>query len=243
MRSSFDYDKYQAGEGWRIYDVLLKTESGAFNIAQTKTIEGVVSQSSACISITDPSNLPIEWGEVTATAKENEFIRLDWNTITEENNLGFEIERYSEESDVFHQVSFVEGQGNSLEETDYVFDDSNVYPGVLYHYRIKQLDLNGDYNYSDIVSAKVDVTRLMVSVFPNPVLDGSLNLSITNPTDEADFKVEIFSSEGKLMQNSSYELAQNHQILNLDVSRLSKGMYIVRMSNFSFSQVEQLIIR
>ena len=93
---------------------------------------------------------------------------LKWTTVTETNNAGFNIERSTDNKE-FREISFVKGSGTTTEVTDYSYTDKNVNAGI-YYYRLKQIDLDGSFNYS--YSAEVDINApsafILSQNFPNP---------------------------------------------------------------------------
>ena len=82
-------------------------------------------------------------------------VTLNWATATEINNRGFEVQRKSSLGD-FVSVAFIEGHGTTQQPQSYSYTDKNIESGK-YSYRLKQVDFNGVYSYSDLV--EVDVTN------------------------------------------------------------------------------------
>jgi hypothetical protein len=118
------------------------------------------------ITFTDAA-LPVEIVTFTAVSGENG-INLEWQTATETNNQGFEIERNTNSSWV--KIGFVAGNGNSVTKNDYSFIDKNPV-GDTIHYRLKQIDYNGDFNYSKEIEVKADLSPNNFSLsqnYPNP---------------------------------------------------------------------------
>ena len=111
--------------------------------------------------------LPVELTSFTAEAFDQKVI-LKWTTATELNNNGFEIQRKVAESD-FATVGFVRGEGTTTNQREYSYIDKDLVDGK-YFYRLKQVDYNGTYEYSNII--EVDVRSLneyaLEQNFPNP---------------------------------------------------------------------------
>ena len=82
-------------------------------------------------------------------------MQLQWSTATETNNQGFEIQRGTNNRDLV-TVGFVKGNGTTTETQSYTYVDNTELSGTVY-YRLKQLDLNGKYEYSKVV----EVTRVV----------------------------------------------------------------------------------
>jgi len=116
--------------------------------------------------------IPVELTTFTATVQGNA-IQLKWSTSTETNNEGFEIERLQgikiENSKDWELIGFVEGTGSTTEPINYSFIDENVQPGV-YHYRLKQIDFDGTFVYSNIVEVEImsPAEFSLYQNYPNP---------------------------------------------------------------------------
>ncbi|MDP4115526.1 MAG: YCF48-related protein, partial [Bacteroidota bacterium] len=121
-------------------------------------------------SIVKGSNigLPVELTAFTAASNKDNVV-LNWNTKTEVNNRGFEVERKSVDGH-FTTIGFVNGNGTSTEQHNYSFTDSKLAQGK-YSYRLKQLDFNGNYEYSSVVETEVVTAPMQFSLlqnYPNP---------------------------------------------------------------------------
>jgi hypothetical protein len=111
--------------------------------------------------------IPVELTSFTASVG-GQSVTLNWETATETNNSGFAIERKSATSD-FTQVGFVAGFGTTTEPKSYTYTDNGLATGI-YSYRLKQIDYDGTYEYSDVVEVEVlapDVYTLAQN-YPNP---------------------------------------------------------------------------
>jgi len=99
--------------------------------------------------------LPVSLSSFNAENIENKYSHLTWKTNSEVNNNGFEIQR-SLNSSYFELVGWVNGHGNSSTLKSYSFDDFEVIKGNTYYYRLKQVDFDGNFVYSNVVSVKFD---------------------------------------------------------------------------------------
>ena len=116
--------------------------------------------------------VPVELTSITADVIE-EGVRLNWQTATETNNKGFEIQRkemeQGNELNEWESIGFVGGFGTTTEYHTYSFTDNEDLSGV-YLYRLKQIDFDGSFKYSDEVEIKVDVPIKfsLEQNYPNP---------------------------------------------------------------------------
>ena len=118
----------------------------------------------------NPSALPVELSSFSA-AVIGQNVKINWTTETEVNNYGFEVERcaLSAECQAWENIGFVNGSGNSNSPKNYSFNDKDV-RGGKYSYRLKQIDNDGQFEYSNII--EVDI---------NLPLEFSLNQNYPNP--------------------------------------------------------------
>ncbi len=111
---------------------------------------------------------PVELASFTATTSKNG-VQLEWTTASETNNLGFAIERKLQDRDEWQKVGFVHGFGTTNEEKTYSFQDLPNQIGIL-NYRLQQIDTDGKFEYSHILSVKLEAPSQfdLAQNFPNP---------------------------------------------------------------------------
>lgn len=162
--------------------------------------------------------LPVEL--INFTGKEYDGkIQLDWNTASEINNERFEIERSTGDIE-WQTLGYVGGNGSSLDIHKYSFLDNKPLPGTNY-YRLKQVDFDGKFEYSKVISVILNFDE--VKIFPNPATD----IIEINGNVSDTIHLRLFDSQGKLV------LSQSHFSNKVDISNLEKGIYIIelRMDN------------
>lgn len=167
-----------------------------------------------------PTNpLPVELLYFTAAPKQDKVL-LAWSTATESDNAYFEIEKTKNGRD-FEQVLKVNGAGYSSSVLTYEAEDTRPFQGVSY-YRLKQVDFNGDYSYSDLVQVALsDEAGFTWNVFPNPVENHMVNVTISAPGD-AEVELQLVDAMGKTHFRSM--LAGSQLILPGD---LASGQYFL----------------
>lgn len=139
---------------------------------------------------------------------------LEWTTASEENNDYFAVEM-SRDAARFSESAKINGNGTTESLETYTYEYSNLTPGT-YYFRLRQVDFDGQYSYSDVVSLTVDGDRdfLMAS---NTVTD-FIAIDVTNPRP-----ARVLNLAGAVVAEFALTAGRN----NLDVSGLAQGMYIL----------------
>ncbi len=150
--------------------------------------------------------------------------RLTWQTASEIDNDRFELER-SFDGRNFELLSTSPGFGTTTEINNYEFYDSDYKTGEHY-YRLKQVDVDGRFEYSEIVVLDVNANDNKVSVFPNPAQD-DISVSFGNDVS-GDFALTIFSASGKKLMAQPISL-NGERTFNLSIESLPKGVYYAEL--------------
>ena len=160
------------------------------------------------------SPLPVELLSFEATAGKQS-IFLTWSTASEKNNAGFYLERSTDGTD-FDNVTWVDGHGTTNQVSNYSFEDRNVKEGVLYYYRLKQIDYDGKFEHSFVKTAMIgDLKNVILNAAPNPYR-GSTKINYTIPTDGT-VVILITDMTGRILKN-------------IDAGLQSKGSYSIPFS-------------
>ncbi|UCE05621.1 MAG: T9SS type A sorting domain-containing protein, partial [bacterium] len=111
--------------------------------------------------------VPVELSSFLASIMDGK-VKLEWITTTESNNFGFYIQRTVDTKTDWQTIGFVQGKGTTTLPQTYAFTDSDVSPGIWY-YRLKQQDLDGQINYSQIIEVDLLPTQFsLYQNYPNP---------------------------------------------------------------------------
>lgn len=142
---------------------------------------------------------------------------LQWQTASEVQNEGFEVQR-SINGERWETLDFVEGNGTTFETQNYTYYDNLPLNGMNY-YRLKQMDFDGQFEYSEVVSAELDIdNQNKISLYPNPV-QNELTIS------EGIGNITIFNALGQPIR----QLINNDALTTINTSDLSKGVYILQL--------------
>ena len=220
--------------------------SGLFNIQLRKlnpdgtiasplevyNIEGV-----SWSNTTDLDECPLVLLPVTLTSfsakPETERVLLQWTTETEQNVDRFEVERSKDGVD-FEYVTTVEANGNTSSLSMYGAHDNNPLTGYSY-YRLKAVDINGEFDYSDL--RRVEFRPANAEVYPNPARG---QVTISGLADDIEH-VRLLDSRGAAVR--SWRVAGEVQI-EAPVTDLPAGVYLVELHTASGAvQTERLVIR
>jgi hypothetical protein len=181
--------------------------------------------------------LPVELTAFTITPINNTFFRLNWNTASELNNYGYDIERSVGNNGNFEKIGFVSGNGTTYLPHDYIFDDHNVTVETNYYYRLKILDTNGKYTYSNVLSGRLKGTDFMVSDFyPNPT-EGNVQLNVFIPK-EGNLQTTVYDVLGQTVKQEIHTVTKGINKVEYNFSALAKAGYMV-----SFVYDNQTIIK
>ena len=186
------------------------------------------------------SFVPVELTSFTATVNGKEVL-LNWSTTTELNNLGFEIQRSTGLKEFF-TVGFVNGHGTTTDQQNYIFADRNLDNGT-YYYRLKQVDYDGSYEYSDVVEVEWRAfnSYLLEQNFPNPFNPiTTIGFGIQN---KSNVKITILNAIGEevaIVLNEEKEVGY-HQV-EFNATDLSSGIYFYRLQAGNFIETKKMIL-
>ncbi|MEM0995905.1 MAG: T9SS type A sorting domain-containing protein [Bacteroidota bacterium] len=183
---------------------------------------------------------PVELLYLTANAQENSIL-LNWETATETNNSGFEVQR-SLDGIEFSDLGWVNGAGNSQVNQAYDFEDFDVLPNQRYFYRLRQLDFNGGETYSNIVEAVLlkGIDYAIGGFFPNPTRgQTSLWVSLAEPTR---LQIQIVNALGQEVLRIEEKVNSGFHTFDLNVDRLAAGVYLAKVQLNNEKIMKRLVV-
>ena len=157
---------------------------------------------------------------------------IRWATATEIDNDFFEVQKTAD-GESWEVIGEVSGHGTCKEVTNYEFTDSNVSPGVSVYYRLKQVDFDGQEEYSSLVRVGLAYTEMSsLSIYPNPAVD---QVNIHWPGFILK-EVKIFNLAGVLVRSSNE--------IQIGLDGLEPGYYLIRVTDPEHEETSgRLIIR
>ena len=202
---------------------------------------GWASGSDGYILYTTNGGVPVEFNSFTATYSNNT-VKLNWSTVSELNNQGFEIERRNNRAN-WRLIGFKEGYGTTTEIHNYSFTDdlSGTNSSKLY-YRLKQVDYDGSFEYSDIV--EVDIAPIEFSLsqnYPNPFNPSTtINYSIPNAGIVTIKVYDVLGKEVATLVNED-KPAGNYEV-EFNASDLPSGIYFYQLKSERFVEIKKMIL-
>uniref|UniRef100_A0A7V3E878 Secretion system C-terminal sorting domain-containing protein n=1 Tax=Ignavibacterium album TaxID=591197 RepID=A0A7V3E878_9BACT len=182
------------------------------------------------------ANIPVELTNFVANVVDRDVL-LNWSTATEINNLGFEVERKASDNGSWSKLAFIKSAGTTTEPQQYSYKDSRLESGK-YSYRLKIVDLDGTYSYSDVVEVEIGIPNqyALSQNYPNP-FNPTTRIDYQLPFD-AKVQIELYSITGEkvaTLVNGDFSAGYHTYELNASRLNLSSGVYFYRISATDFS--------
>ncbi len=218
---------------------------GSYNVTITNP-DGQSLTGINLLDITDP--VPVELTSLSAATIGNN-VKLSWNTATEINNYGFEIERsaLSAERQSWEKIGFVNGNGNSNSPKDYSFVDDfagkPTYRTGRYSYRLKQIDNDGQFEYSKTIEVDMNGVKKyeLTQNYPNP-FNPTTTISYILPQTGM-VRLTLYNILGQEIRTLVNEVKEaGIHTFNFDASDLNSGMYIYKIESGSFTQTRKMTL-
>lgn len=186
------------------------------------------------ILIIPTSQLPVEWTAFRAQPAGPNMVHLDWATSREQGNRGFDIQR-SMDGVSFESIGWVPSRGDSENQQQYGFTDHQV-PHGRWHYRLRQLDINGGTSFSEIRSVSIEASTEMV-LYPNPA---EHRLHVQSAFEQNDI-ASVFDGQGKLIKN--WQLRGAGPTFQVDISSLKSGVYFLVLRDAAGNRARRMFIK
>ena len=185
--------------------------------------------------------IPVELLSLSASVAAN-VVTLNWSTATELNNLGFEIERSSNKTN-WRTIGFKEGKGTTSEPQQYSYSDklSDITSSRLY-YRLKQVDYNGSFEYSEIVEVEIAPSVFSLSQnYPNPFNPSTtINYQIPELSFVTIKVYDVLGNEVAALVNEQ-KPAGKYEV-GFNASELVSGVYFYTLSAGEFVQSKRMLL-
>ncbi|MBK7632306.1 MAG: T9SS type A sorting domain-containing protein [Ignavibacteriales bacterium] len=226
----------------QIYDLEVKNIQNGYELWISCASRGI-----AVLTVTG-SVVPVELVSFSASTNENN-VNLNWSTSTETNNSGFSIERkqvYSQQSSIgtgeWTELAFINGNGTTTETQSYSFVDNNLSSGK-YLYRLKQIDFDGTFEYSNEIEVIVTIPEKfeLSQNYPNPFNPSTkikYQIVTSNPVSLKIYDVlgnEVATLVNEVQPSGNYEVT-------FDAASLSSGTYFYKLQTGSLVETKKMLL-
>ncbi|GAB3820316.1 right-handed parallel beta-helix repeat-containing protein [Pontibacter rugosus] len=221
-RSESYVSHYEGGE-WQVMESSSGTVTqGTSPDTHVIMLTGVSSFSPFTVASTGsaPTPMPVSLSTFTVARTGTEAL-LQWETASEKNNYGFDIE-VSEDGKLFSKIGFVPSSsgGNSQSKLTYTYQDTEAGKTDVRYYRLRQIDFDGTATYSMVRAVDFKQAKLLVSVYPNPFSD-NITLEVETIKEE-NLQVVIADMTGKRVLQKSMRLPGGISKLSLSMTEIQQ---------------------
>ena len=226
----------------QIYDVEVKNVQNGYELWISCASRGI-----AVLTVTN-SIIPVELSSFAAVVSQNN-VTLDWTTVTETNNKGFEVERsvINPQSSVanteYVKIGFIKGNGTSTEIHSYSFTDKKLSAGK-YSYRLKQIDYDGSYKYhnlNEVIDIGIPNKFDLSQNYPNPFNPStSIQYQVSSPSPVSLKVYDALGNEAAVLVDEQ-KPAGSYEI-SFDGSNLASGIYFYRLTAGNFTKSYKMLL-
>lgn len=225
-------------QSWKSFDIPL---SAFASMGLTNVNQILLSASSGStvyidnVVFTSVVPLPVTYAVFEGVKQKNTAV-LSWQTLTENNNKGFEVE-HSRNNQYWQPLHFEKGAGNSNTQLSYAFIHNSPVKGNNF-YRLKQLDLDGKASYSKIVQLNFEDGAQRALVYPNPAKE---QLWLQGDGFEAGATVQILDVNGRIVRAFGKGTVQSGAS-RLNINGIPAGFYIIKIGGRNNVFTDKIII-
>lgn len=192
------------------------------------TVESLVTitDDTYCACLSGCSVVPVTLLSFEGVRKNTLQVNLFWKTENEFQNKGFEVQRSLGSTTAFAPVTFVPAKATNASKKEYSLPDANDYAGISY-YRLKQLDLDGRFEFSETIAVNGYSNAASLSVFPNPA-DDKLVATIY-ALKQTTAVLLLTDATQKRHYTQSIQLTRGMNTVTLPVAHLPAAIYLVKV--------------
>ncbi|MFY7901050.1 MAG: T9SS type A sorting domain-containing protein, partial [Chitinophagaceae bacterium] len=204
----------------------------------TKSTTASIASDRFSIVFREVSLLPVSITNVSASQK-NAGIEIIWNTANETNMSSYEVEK-SIDGNSFSKATTVAAKNVSVSTNNYSWYDAQVNQGNNY-YRIKAVEKNGKYQYTQIVKVYIGSKAPSFTVYPNPVIGKTVRLQLSN-VEMGVYTVRIFNSLGQEVASQSINHNGGSIIETIPLGKIAAGNYSMQIMNGTKTVITKTIM-
>jgi len=226
------YSTYDGGWMWKVNEFSTQPFDKTFNwMYLFDYFDGIViGLSKQRLFVTsNRGNTPVELSLFSALPFGNKVV-LQWTTETETNNMGFEIERKYKYGD-WKKIAFSKGSGTSIRKIFYGYDDYEPKAPAILYYRLKQIDYNGEFEYSnevEVLLGEISENYAIQQNYPNP-FNPSTKVTFSLP-EENKVVIKVFNAMGEQVKEIDRGvLSHGYFEQDFEMGTESSGMYFCQV--------------
>lgn len=249
-------DFIDASNGWAVGEggVILRTEDGGASWYQQPAdvsedlhdIQAFSDQVAIAVGVNGTvlkttnggGVLPVELAYFNAKTYGEEKVLLNWQTTSELNNNGFEIQ-WSRTGETWQKIAFINGQGNTHQRVDYSFTHHSPLAGINY-YRLKQIDFDGTFSFSAVEVVNFEPTDKGILVYPNPTKNQEIFVALAGETS-AIAAYKILTVNGDLLQDGRL-IGANEAPVQIAL-HYEQGVYFLQIVNGDSTITKRIVIQ
>ncbi len=230
----------------------LPTNVSSNSFSQSVGATDVFYTTFATASLVD-NPLPVNFAGITITAKNSKTVRLEWQTASEQDNIGFVLYRSESENGLYTEIASYQtsdklrGRGTTLEETTYIYEDShNTQPGRTYYYKLFSIDFDGtrhEISRTDMNAWQVQLPfeYALDQNYPNPFNPvTTIQFSLEKPGRTT---LEIYNVLGqKVAVLVDGQLPAGAHRYQWNANGLASGMYFYRLRSKEFVATKKMLL-
>lgn len=168
-------------------------------------------------------------------------VRIEWTTASEQDNDRFEIER-SSDGTLWETVANVKAKGTPSSKTSYLAFDNSPLSNVVNYYRLKQIDLDGRYSFSEVRTVKLSDSKGTVIVSPNPA-SSAINFKMEKQ-GAASVVAVLSDANGRVIHQETFKDVRVNAINNLNLKQQpSAGIYILTLRGEGLSESIKVVVQ
>ena len=166
-------------------------------------------------------------------------VNLNWETATEVDNNGFDVERNS--TGTWQKIGFVEGHGTANSPKYYTFTDKSV-TGNKIQYRLRQVDNDGTFEYSNVVEVELAPTTFTLDQnYPNPFNPATV-IRFSLPTTSV-VTLNVYNTLGeKVVTLLNGQMESGYHQVSFDAANLPSGLYLYEIRAGEFSSIKKMLL-
>jgi photosystem II stability/assembly factor-like uncharacterized protein len=226
------YSTYDGGWLWKVNEFATQPFNKTFKwMYLFDHFDGIVlgSGKETLFITSNRGNTPVELSLFSALPFGNKVV-LQWTTETETNNMGFEIERRDKYGD-WKKIAFSKGSGTSTHKIYYGYDDYEPKAPAILYYRLKQIDYNGEFEYSnevEVLLGEIPENYSIQQNYPNP-FNPSTKVTFLLP-EENKVVIKVFNAMGEQVKEIDRGvLSHGYFEQDLEMGTESSGMYFCQV--------------